>query len=87
MANLKRSQSVNSDISTTSSKKRELTAWNLYFQKHMILLCAIERKKTCGRRLPSEMMVVIANMWQAEKLNAYEPTFRLDANRNIVAFE
>ena len=74
----------------TSKSKRELTAWNLYFQKHMIILCAIERKKTKGKRLPHEMMSVIAAMWQAEKLgncSKYEPTFHLDKNGNLVAFE
>jgi hypothetical protein len=81
---------ANSKSSETSTSKRELTAWNLYFQKHMIILCAFERKKTKGRRLPHEMMSVVAAMWQAEKLaksGSYEPTFRMDKMGNIVAFE
>ena len=89
MANYLRYETSPSTSTTTSTRKRELTAWNLYFQKHMIILCAIERKKTTGRRLPREMMSVIAAMWQAEKLAAsssYEPTFRLDKMGNIVAF-
>ena len=63
--------------------KRPLTAWNIYFQKHMIELSAIERKKLTGRRSSRDMMKVIAAMWQEEKkcpVPINEPTFHLDNN-------
>jgi hypothetical protein len=82
-----------SDGSKNSSKsKRPLSAWNLYFQKHMIELSAIERKKTTGRRSSREMLRVVADMWQADKkcstpkMPNGEPKFHLDANNNMVGF-
>ena len=70
--------------------KRPLTAWNIYFQKHMKELSALERKKLTGRRSSSELMKVIAVMWQADKNNsryiAHNPTFHMDTNMNLIAF-
>ena len=67
--------------------KRPLTAWNIYFQKHMIELSALERKKLTGRRSSRDMMKVIAAMWQAEKKSRVEePTFHLDLNMIIISF-
>ncbi len=67
--------------------KRPLTAWNIYFQKHMKELSALERKKLTGHRSSSELMKVIATMWQSEKNNiAHNPTFHMDTNMNLIAF-
>ena len=73
-------------VSLSSKKyvvtKRPLTAWNIYFQKHMIELSAQERKKLTGRRSSRDMMKVIAVMWQEDK-KSREPTFHLDTNMII----
>jgi hypothetical protein len=53
-------------------------------------LSALERKKLTGRRSSSELMKVIAVMWQADKNNsryiAHNPTFHMDTNMNLIAF-
>lgn len=56
------------DSASTSAKKRELTAYNLFVKEQMPILCAIEKNKCTSRKLPNELMVVIAKKWNQQKM-------------------
>ena len=61
------------DSASTSAKKRELTAYNLFVKEQMPILCALEKNKGTSRKLPNELMVVIAKKWHLYK-NRYAST-------------
>lgn len=50
------------------AKRRELSAYNIFVQQIMPMLCELEREKPKElRRHPSQLMKVIGELWQIRK--------------------